>query len=54
MTLVGSFQEKRRLKIAKGLQSVKYFLLQYPQNPKVGPNWRGNFLTSILLQNKKK
>ena len=30
----------RGSKIAKGLQSVKYSLLQYPKNPKVGPNWR--------------
>ena len=27
-------------KIAKGLQSVKYSLLQYRKNLKVGPNWR--------------
>ena len=46
-------------KIAQG-ESVQYSLLQYPKNPKVGPNWRAkkgniwNFLTSILLQNIKK
>ena len=49
------------------LQSVKYSLLQYPKNPKVGPNWRAGvllarvpdalkrgsfgFLASTLLQN---
>ena len=32
-------RERHRSKIAKGVQSVKYSLLQYHQNPKVGPNW---------------
>ena len=45
--------------MAKGFQSVKYSLLQYPKNPKVGPNWRtergtlSHFSTSILSQSKK-
>ena len=47
----------RRLKIAEGLQIVKYSLVQYPKNPQVGPNWRAkrgtlsDFSTSILSQN---
>ena len=37
------------------IQSVKYSLLQYPKNPKIGPNWLAlsDFLTTIMLQNVK-
>ena len=40
-----------RLKIAKGLQSVKYSFLQYPKNPEVGPNWRAKKGDSIVFFN---
>ena len=47
-----------RLKHSKRTsKSQKYFLLQYPKNPKVGPNWRAREdaldLSSIPLQIKK-
>ena len=37
-------------KISKGLQSIKYSLLQYPKNPNIGPGaqttkkWKGGTL----------